>query len=209
MRASAPFGADRGEPEQTRFGRARWRVAAVEEGMHRDVGHAFAARELDHREQVFLMAVHAARRQQAEQVQGAAGSLRRLAGGDQFGIGVEAAVLDRGVHAREVLVDDAAGADVHVADFGIAHLAVRQADVFALGVHQGVRAVGEQAAPVRQPGLGQGVVLGLLAMAPAVEDQQQQGLGTGAGGRQGGLRDEWHGGIVAPARRLVLPAFKP
>ncbi|MNZ99418.1 hypothetical protein D3C78_1187410 [compost metagenome] len=31
--------------------------------------------------------------------------------------------------AGEVLVDDTAGAQVHVTDFGVAHLPVRQADV--------------------------------------------------------------------------------
>ena len=116
-------------------------------------------------------------------MQGAA----RLDGGgarrQQLGIGVEAAILDRRVHPGQVLVDDAPGANVHVADLGIAHLALRQADVAALGVHQGVRAVGQQPPPVRQVGLGQGIVgRRLLTMAPAVQDQQEHGLGTGRHG---------------------------
>ena len=183
---------------QAGFGRPRRHVAAVQEGVHGDVGHAFAAGQFDHGEQVVFVAVHAARRQQAEQVQGAGGGPGGAAGGHELGVFEEAAVFDGGVHAREVLVDDAAGADVHVAHFGIAHLAVRQAHVLAFGVHQGVRAVGQQAAPVGQPGLGQGVVGGVLAVAPAVEDEQKQGLGA-VGGGQGGLRDVWHGRIVAPA----------
>ena len=63
----------------------------------------------------------------------------------QLGVGEEAAVLDRRVDAGQVLVDDAAGAEVHVADFGIAHLPVRQADVAAFGMDQRVRALGQQA----------------------------------------------------------------
>ena len=37
---------------------------------------------------------------------------------------------------RQILHDHAAGADVEMADFGIAHLPVRQADVFARGVQE-------------------------------------------------------------------------
>ena len=35
---------------------------------------------------------------------------------------------------HKVLIDHAAGAEVHVAHFGVAHLAVRQADVLAAGL---------------------------------------------------------------------------
>ena len=40
----------------------------------------------------------------------------------------EAAVVDRLADARQVLIDDAAGADVEVPDLGVAHLALGQAD---------------------------------------------------------------------------------
>ena len=43
----------------------------------------------------------------------------------------EAAVGDRVVDPRQVLLDDRAGAEVEVADLGVAHLPVRQADVAA------------------------------------------------------------------------------
>ena len=43
----------------------------------------------------------------------------------------EFAIDDGFVDAREVLVNDAAGAEVEVADFGIAHLAYRQTDIEA------------------------------------------------------------------------------
>ena len=67
---------------------------------------------------------------------------------------------------------DPPGTDVQVADLGIAHLPLGQADVAALGVDQGVRRGLQQGVPVRQVGLGERVVGGLLAVAPAVEDQQ-------------------------------------
>jgi hypothetical protein len=57
----------------------------------------------------------------------------------------ELAVADRFGHASEVLIHHAAGAEVHVADFGVAHLAVRQADVHAAARDQAVRRGGPQA----------------------------------------------------------------
>ena len=59
--------------------------------------------------------------------------------GQRRGLG-EAAVGDRVADAHQFLLHHAAGADVHVADLGVAHLAVGQADVAAGGVQQGVRA---------------------------------------------------------------------
>jgi hypothetical protein len=43
----------------------------------------------------------------------------------------ELAIADRFGDAGEVLIHHSSGAQVHVADFGVAHLAVRQADVHA------------------------------------------------------------------------------
>ena len=59
-----------------------------------------------------------------------------------------------------------------MADLGIAHLSVRQADMAALGVDQGVRAGGPQPVPVGDIGQGQRVVAWVLPVAPAIEDQQ-------------------------------------
>src|SRR5690606_30948480 len=103
---------------------------------------------------------------------------RLLAGGDQLGVVEEAAAFDRGVDAGQFLVHHPACADVHVADLGVAHLPVRQADVSTLGVDQGGRAGFPQPAPVGHVGLGDGVVARILAVAPAVQDQQDHGLGA-------------------------------
>jgi hypothetical protein len=78
-----------------------------------------------------------------------------------------------------------------VADLGIAHLPVRQADVAALGVDQGAGAIADQGPPVRQVGLGDGVVGRVVPVPPAIQDQQQQGLG--AGGHRRGIPDVQHG----------------
>ncbi len=146
--------------------------------MHGHLLHALAVCQFQHRQDLLLVAVHATGREQPEYMQGG-GRLRRSgAGADQFGIVEETAVLDRRVHPGQVLVNDATGAQVHVAHFRISHLPLRQAHVAALGVDKGVGTGGQQAAPVGQGGLGQRIVLGLVAMAPAIQDQQDHGLGA-------------------------------
>ena len=142
-------------------------------------------RQVEHREDLLLVAVHAPRTEQAEDMQRAGGGLRRGASLQQCGVVEKAAVRDGGVDTRQVLVDDAAGADVHVADFGVAHLAVRQADVQAMGLDQRMRIVGQQLAPVRQVGQRQRVAGLVLAIAPAIENQQQHRFGSGHGGYLG------------------------
>ena len=140
--------------------------------MHAHPARAAGLGQAQEGEDVLLVAVHAARRQQAEHMQHTIAGFRRGDSGVQLRVGGEAAVLDGGVDAGQVLVDDAAGADVHVADFGIAHLAVGQADETAFGVNQGVRALGQQGAPGRQFGQRDGIVRAFGAVTPAVKDQQ-------------------------------------
>ena len=146
--------------------------------MHGHLRHAGALRQLEHGEDVRLMTVNAARREQAHHVQGTAIGLHDGAGGIQFGIGKKTAILDRGIDAGQVLVDDAAGAEVHVANFRVAHLPIRQSNETAFGVDQGVRAGRQQLPPVRQVGQRQRVVGSLFTMSPAIQDQQHDGLGT-------------------------------
>ena len=160
---------------------ARRRVAAIEEGVHGDARHAAARGEVEHGEDVRLVAVHAAGRDEAKQVERAIGRLGRVAGLHERGVVEETAVGDRGVDAGEVLVDDAARTDVHVADFGIAHLPVRQTDELPVRLHQRVRIFAQHAPPVRQVGPGDRVVRGVVAMAPAIEDEQEDGFGSGHG----------------------------
>ena len=75
------------------------------------------------------------------------------------------AVVDRIVDARQVLRHHPAGADIHVADFGIAHLPVGQADGAAGGLQQGVRALGQHAFEIGGMGRGDRVV-GLFGRQP-------------------------------------------
>ena len=75
-------------------------------------------------------------------------------------------------------MDDAAGADVQVADFAVAHLAVGQADEVPAGLNQRVGILAQQAVVGGLAGQGDGVGLGLGAVAPAVEDDEDEWFGT-------------------------------
>jgi hypothetical protein len=135
-----------------------------------------------------LVRMHAAGRHQAHDVGGAAGCLQGGNGIAQHRVGGEAAVGDGGVDARQVLHHHAPGAEVHVADLGVAHLSARQPHLVLGGVDQGVRRGGEEAVQVRRRRLADGVVLAGLAMAPAVEDAEHHGARRiGVGGILGHL----------------------
>ncbi len=169
--------------------------------MHGDLRHALAVGQIEHGEDVVLVAVHAAGREQAKHVQDVPARLGRLARRDQLGGPEEAAVLDGRIDAGQILIDDPAGAQVHVADLGVAHLAIRQADVAAFGVDQGVRRGGQQASPIRQFRLRQRIVGGIFTMTPAIQDQQDDGLGTRGSGRRWG-----HGGGSGDFRQVKIVA---
>jgi broad specificity polyphosphatase/5'/3'-nucleotidase SurE len=77
---------------------------------------------------------------------------------------------DQGVDARDVHLHDAAGADVEVADFAVAHLAVGQADEVLAGADEGVGILAQQLVVGGLAGQSDGVVGGFSAVAPSVED---------------------------------------
>lgn len=114
---------------QRGFGAARRRVAPVEEGMQINGFGAALCSQLDHGQDVLVVAVHAARRQQAHDMHRLAGRYGLIDGGGQHRVGEEVAVGDRFVQPGQILVHDAAGAQVDVADFRVAHLPIGQADI--------------------------------------------------------------------------------
>ena len=140
--------------------------------------HAGAGDMVGEEDQMVLVRMHAAGRGEAQQMAGAAALLQRR---DQLGqdrVLGERAVLDGVVDARQLGHGDAAGAQVHVADLGIAHLALGQADEALGGVDQALRAGRDQAIVVGRARIEDGVVGRIGAMAPAVEDAQDRGTQT-------------------------------
>src|SRR5579872_344783 len=82
----------------------------------------------------------------------------------------ERAILDRLVDARQFGHRDAAGAQVHMADLGIAHLSLGQPDEGFRGVDQSLRAGGDQPVIVRRARIEDGVVARIGSETPSVEN---------------------------------------
>ena len=84
----------------------------------------------------------------------------------------EVSVLDHEVDAGDVHVNDAAGADVEMADLAVAHLPFGQPHERSAGVDQGVGILAQQAVVSRFARERDGIGFGLGAVTPAVEDDE-------------------------------------
>ena len=109
---------------EVRLRALRRHIAAVEERVDVDLGDALLLRHLEQRVEVTLVAVHAARGDEAHEMNRAALFLGILHDRDERLVLEEIAVLDVARDARELLVDEAAGADIRVTDFRVAHVTV-------------------------------------------------------------------------------------
>ena len=116
-------------------------VAAIHEGVDEDVGELVLGGHAEERVEMALVGVDAAVGEEADEMEGAALLGGEIVGAGEGGVGEEAAVLDGGVDAGHVHADDAAGAEVEVADFTVAHLAVGEADEVLAGAEEGVGVV--------------------------------------------------------------------
>ena len=148
-------------------------VTAVEQGMDVNLLQAVTLGQLHKAVKMGDVAVHAAVGEQADQVQSGVVFLRVFHGGEERLVLKEGAVLDRLRDAGQLLIHDAARADVRVADFTVAHLAVRQAHVHTGRADLGQRVRGKQAVKVRFLGRGDRVPL-RRGNAEAVEDHKQK-----------------------------------
>ena len=131
-------------------------------------------RHLQHAKPVVGMAVHAAGAHQTHQVDGLAcvdGGLHVL---DEDGVLEHLAVADGLGDEGQLLVDDAARAHVGVADLGVAHLAVGQADSHAGGINGGHGVLCHQSIQMGGLGSHNGVAEGLVRHpAEAIHDAQK------------------------------------
>ncbi|GBD42342.1 hypothetical protein HRbin39_01732 [bacterium HR39] len=159
------------EVGQIAEGRARRGVSPVGEGVdpHRKPALREGARQPGH---VALMRMDAARREQAEQVDGPRAGAHLLRDGVDLPRALQLAGFEQPVDARQVLEHHPAGAEVHVADLGITHLAFRQTDGGTVGAQQAARQGSPAAVEDRGVRERHRIVARVLAAAPAVEDAQ-------------------------------------
>ena len=151
-----------------------WRcVAAIHKAMHEHFGNLLALRHFEQREQVVDMRVDSPIADEPHQVEPVfAPGFHHFS---QHRIGEQRLVIDGVVNFGDVHHQNAAGADVQVADFAVAHLTIGQAHEMAIGADQSVRIGLDQ---VIEGGLareGDSVACHLFAMAPAIEDRQDYG----------------------------------
>jgi hypothetical protein len=149
----------------------------------------------DHGVDVVLVSMNTAIRQQAENMYGFVIGDSSVDGFDVHRIGEEITVADGFVDAGEALVNDAPGAEGHMADFAVTHLAFRQADIQTGGGNEAFGIIGPELVPHRGICRINRVVFGVFRMAKAVEDNQYEGF-FGRGHTQSSLLQSRGGGNI-------------
>ncbi len=176
-------------------------VAAVEEGVD-DHRHLPGVGGVDEREEVAQRRVHAAVRDEAEEVEAAAALRGELEGAGDDRVVAQRVVGHGDVDARDVHHRDAARAEVEVPDLAVAHLPDGQADVGPAGPDERVRP-GGQRGEVRRGGEPDRVGVALRAFSIAVEDAEDERAGAGGGGHARNLqRTARRGRAFSPAPLL-------
>ena len=130
----------------------------------------------EQRLEVALVAVDAAVRDEAEDVQAPAAPRERREGLLEHRVPRRTAARELLRDARHVHVHDAAGADRHVPDLGVAHLSGREADGLARGLELRHRELASRAREERRVGELRGVRGAAIAEAEAVEHHQHHGF---------------------------------
>ena len=149
-------------------------VASVHEGMHEDALQLVFAGDAEQGIEMLLVGVDAAVGDQAEEMKLASAFAGALHGLDDGRVLLEFAGGDGHVDAGDVHLHDAAGADVEVAHFAVAHLPVGQADEMLRRANQCVGELAEELVVGGLAGQGNGVVGGFGTIAPSVEDGENE-----------------------------------
>ena len=161
---------DAGNPAAAQFGKqglgffqrgpgtARWRIAAIEECVQENTpGSAFCS-QAHGGENLLLMAVHATRGQQAQDVYRPPRGNRLVDGAAVGWIVVKRAIGDSLVYPGDILVNHPAGSQAHMAHLGVAHLAAGQPHVGAGGGNERPGRLGPEAVPHRRATIGDRIV---------------------------------------------------
>ncbi len=172
------------------------RVAPVGERVEHEVRDAEFSREADERLDVGPAGVHAAVGHEPDQVD----PLGAGEGATEDLIRAELAVLDREVDPGEVLHDHRAGAEVEVADLGVAHLALGQADGAPARGQLGVRIALPERIEHRRGRERNRVPGPRLGDAPPIENDERR---TGRRQCIGPGRQRAHGPVAPPAALTI------
>ena len=139
--------------------------------------HALGAshlRRAQQRMQMRLLRVHAAIREQPQQMQLPPLFARAVDRPHNLRMLVEAAVRDHRIDTRDVHRHHAARADVQMPDFAVAHLPIRQPDKVIRSMQQCVGKLAQQPVVIRFSRLGNCVCVTFRAISPPVQNGQHQ-----------------------------------
>ena len=134
------------------------------------LAYFFLPRHFENRLHVALMAMHAAIAQQAHEMEPIFTSLGLLQSFAQHFVMVEAAFVDIFVDQGQILKNNPARAENHMADFGIAHLSCRQTDIDSGHRKPRVRIVAQHRVQVRLGSIGHCVAFFARVDAETVQD---------------------------------------
>ena len=150
----------------------RWRfISAVQKCMNIYIFQTVPLCHFQQTEQVFHVAVYAARREQTHQVQSRAVLLAIFHRIAQSLVFKEYAVLNVLCNLDQHLINDSTSTDVGVTNFGVAHLSIRQTNVQTACTNQGVRTL-QILVDIRLVGSCNGVAKGILVIAETIHDNQ-------------------------------------
>ena len=151
---------------------ARIGIASVHEAMHESLIHAVMLRYVAKLKEMVQRTVNPAVRDEAHEMHLLAVLFRIRKCLDDFGILQNRVVAAGAVDFHEVLIDDAPGTDIEVTHFGIAHLSLGQADVFAVGAQLCGRIRRFQRVDILGMSREHDIVVTVIAFAPAVQNHQ-------------------------------------
>jgi hypothetical protein len=144
--------------------------------MEIDLADFFAPGHFNQGLHMALVAVHAAVPQKTHQVKPVALSLCLSQRSQKSRVVTKLALIDILVDQSQILVDDAAGAEDHVTDFRISHLAVRQTDIHSGHGETRYRKIPIQPIDVRGRSLSNGIPFFSRIDSPSIQDHKDHGL---------------------------------
>jgi len=142
-----------------------------------DAAHSGALAEIERRKEMVNVAVDAAVREEAGDVKRAPAVIEARDEIAQRAAREELARRDLAIDPHDVLVDDAAGADVEVPDLAVPHLSRREPDGLAGRVERRHRAGAREAIHHGRAREFHGIGLAFFAQTPAVENDEDRDAG--------------------------------
>ena len=139
--------------------------------MDKKIFNSRSGRHVDQGEKVVNVAVHAAVREQSHEMKAAVAGFHLFHGIQKHRVPEQAAVRRRPGDPGQILIDNPAGADVHVADLGVSHLSRRKPHRFSGGVNGGHGVLFEYPVQVRGVRLSDGISAYLGIYAESVHNE--------------------------------------